>query len=70
MLPSTGSISADDAASQVLERIAEGDPNAPLTLQDHLTNVGLYNPYTRALALRLLRARLQARWQPCASDGG
>jgi hypothetical protein len=49
----------DEAVTQALKEIAKGDPDSPLSLNDHLTQVGLRDPYQRALALRLLRLRLK-----------
>jgi hypothetical protein len=57
---------ADEAVAQTLLEIANGDPESPLSLNDHLTRVGLRDPYLRALALRLLRLRLKpggSHWQ-------
>jgi hypothetical protein len=57
---------ADEAVAQALQEIASGDPESPLSLNDHLTRVGLRDPYLRALALRLLRLRLKpggSHWQ-------
>lgn len=50
---------ADEAVAQALADIANRDPESPRSLNDHLTQVGLRDPYQRALALRLLRLRLK-----------
>jgi hypothetical protein len=52
-------ITAEEAAEAVLKKLASADPGNPQTLSDYLTEVGLFNPYKRALALRLLRAKLK-----------
>ena len=59
MLQIKTTATADEAVVQALKEIAVGDPEAPLSLNDHLTKVGLRDPYQRALALRLLRLRLK-----------
>ncbi len=55
----TKATTADEAVAQALKEIAVADPESPLSLNDHLTRVGLHDPYQRALALRLLRLRLK-----------
>ncbi len=50
---------AEEAVDLVLAQISTSDPGNARTLSDCLTDVGLFNPYRRALAQRLLRAKLR-----------
>ena len=50
---------AEQAVELILEKLTIADPEHPQTLSDCLTDVGLFDPYRRALALRLLRAKLR-----------
>ena len=54
----TTAITADQAVVEALRRIERADPQSPDTLNDHLTAVGLFDPFQRARALRVLRVKL------------
>lgn len=52
-------IATEEAVDWVLAKLKTADPQASRTLGDWLTDAGLFNPYRRAAALRMLRAALK-----------